>query len=157
MVKVSTKKRLRMKCLLLFIFVILSLDVFAFNNYKINNTFIKIDYKLNDSEILDFVDNFDLTNLNSIYFLNMDKFYTTNYDNGGYYQGIINGIYYPNFKQIVIYRMNKPIEIRGDTWRETFCHEYGHYIGLTKYKDLSEKFAYYHCYDREYLGLGDKN
>ena len=149
------QKFVQMKCKLKLIFQIatlflitFSINVFAFNEYKINKTFIKIDYKLNDSEILDFVDNFDLTKLNSIYFLNVDRCYN---------RELVNGLYYYNFKQIVIYRMSKNINIRGDSWRETFCHEYGHHIGWTKYRDLSERFAYYYCYDREHLGLGDKN
>lgn len=112
--------------------------VSAFERVKIDDTFIVLDNNLPKKEIIEYVSDYDLSRINSIYFLNI-----VNPVNDGWYH------WFGYWSQIFIYNMQR----ENRDWKSDFYHEHAHHIGHTQYNnDMSEKFAYYYCFDKEYFG-----
>lgn len=108
----------------------------AFEKTKIKNIFVYTDENLNKKEIINFISNFNLERINTIYFLNR----IDNINNGEF-------VSFGYWNQIFIYNMHLG---ENRDWRNTFCHEYIHYTTWITFRYTSEESAIKYC-------NGDKN
>jgi len=104
-------------------------SVLAFERVQVRDTNVFLDTTVNETLITNFLEQFDLSRINAIYFLNKEYRLAGQFSSFGYWG------------QIFIYDM----QAEDRFWQGTFCLEYGHSVGWNTYRDMSEDFATDYC------------